>query len=281
VETTPGPGLVVAGLGELHGGTADQAAVYLEQAVRAIQDTGDADWLKAAYATQGMLYTLRGDPVAAADVMRQAWMLEQREARLDPGILPWHADFIESLVASGAREEAARVLAEVQRGAELTGRDVVLLGLARAGAVLSAASDPREAAESLARSIEKWADHPYPLEVARAWHTLGGLERRAHRRGAARAALTEAVRRYAAAEAAPWLAVASAELGRLDGGRGAGLSETERRIVELVRGGATNREIARAMFLSIKAVEANLTRLYRRLGVRNRAQLARALDSTD
>jgi DNA-binding CsgD family transcriptional regulator len=75
--------------------------------------------------------------------------------------------------------------------------------------------------------------------------------------------------------------VASAELARLDGGRGAGLSDTERRIVELVRGGATNREIARSMFLSIKAVEANLTRLYRRLGVRNRAQLARALDSTD
>ncbi|GAA3303864.1 hypothetical protein GCM10020218_102290 [Dactylosporangium vinaceum] len=37
----------------------------------------------------------------------------------------------------------------------------------------------------------------------------------------------------------------------------------ERRIVELVRAGATNREIARALFLSIKAVEANLTRLYR------------------
>jgi DNA-binding CsgD family transcriptional regulator len=35
------------------------------------------------------------------------------------------------------------------------------------------------------------------------------------------------------------------------------------------------------MFLSIKAVEANLTRLYRRLGVRNRAQLARALGSVD
>jgi DNA-binding CsgD family transcriptional regulator len=119
------------------------------------------------------------------------------------------------------------------------------------------------------------------VEVARAWHTLGGLERRAHRRGAARTALTEAVRRYAAAEAVPWWEVAAAELARLDGGRGAGLSDTERRIVELVRAGATNREIARSMFLSIKAVEANLTRLYRRLGVRNRAQLARALDSVD
>jgi DNA-binding CsgD family transcriptional regulator len=60
-----------------------------------------------------------------------------------------------------------------------------------------------------------------------------------------------------------------------------GLSDTERRIVELVRTGATNREIARSLFLSVKAVEANLTRLYRRLGVRNRSQLARAVDSAD
>ncbi|MGC9668621.1 AAA family ATPase [Planosporangium sp. 12N6] len=281
VETTPGPGLLVGAQGELFGGTADQAAVYAEQAVRAIQDAGDEDWLKIAYATQGMVHVLRGDPVAAAEVMRQAWAIEQRLGRIDPALWPWHADFVESLIASGARAEAAEVLAEVRRCADLLDRRVAMLGLARAGAVLAAGADPREAAETLSTAIATWVDHPYPIEVARAWHTLGGLERRAHRRGAARAAFAEAVRRYTAADAAPWARVASAELARLDGGRGAGLSETERRIVELVRGGATNREIARSMFLSIKAVEANLTRLYRRLGVRNRAQLARALDSTD
>jgi DNA-binding CsgD family transcriptional regulator len=281
VDPTPGPGLLVGAMAELGGGSADQAAAYAEQAVRAIQDAGDEDWLKTAYAIHGMVHLLQGDPGAAADVMRQAWALEQGQGRVDPGILLWHADFIESLAATGARVEAAEVLAEVRQCAERLGREVATLGLARAGAVLAAATDPREAAETLAAAIEKATDHPYPLEVARAWHTLGGLERRAHRRGAARAALTEAVRRYAAAAAVPWYEVAAAELARLDGGRGAGLSETERRIVELVRAGATNREVARSMFLSIKAVEANLTRLYRRLGVRNRAQLARALDSTD
>jgi DNA-binding NarL/FixJ family response regulator len=56
-----------------------------------------------------------------------------------------------------------------------------------------------------------------------------------------------------------------------------GLSETEQRIVDLVRRGCTNREIARATFLSVKAIEANLTRLYRRFGVRNRDQLGRAI----
>jgi DNA-binding CsgD family transcriptional regulator len=281
VTPTPGPGLLAGAMGELAGGSAEQAAVYTERAVRAIQDAGDEDWLKTAFAVQGMVHLLAGDPAAAADSMRQAWALEQGQGRVDPGILPWHADFVEALVGAGARAEAAEVLAEVRQCAERLGRDVAMLGLARAGAVVAAATDPREAAEALAAAIETWADHPYQVEVARAWHTLGGLERRAHRRGAARTALTEAVRRYAAAEAVPWWEVAAAELARLDGGRGAGLSDTERRIVELVRAGATNREIARSMFLSIKAVEANLTRLYRRLGVRNRAQLARALDSVD
>src|SRR5690606_39960093 len=95
-----------------------------------------------------------------------------------------------------------------------------------------------------------------------------------------REALLEADRRYSAAGAAPWVEVVRAELARLDGGRaGRELSDTEQRIVELVRSGATNREIAGTLFLSVKAVEANLTRLYRRLGVRNRTQLVRALDS--
>jgi DNA-binding NarL/FixJ family response regulator len=118
------------------------------------------------------------------------------------------------------------------------------------------------------------------MEVAKAWHTLATLERRAHRRGAARAALIEAVAGYAAAGAVPWLAAAEAELSRLDGGQGQGLSETERRIVDLLLSGATNREIARATHLSVKAIEAKLTRLYRRHGVRNRAQLTRALGGT-
>src|SRR5262249_5220556 len=147
VETTPGPGLLVGAMSELIGGSAAQAAAYAAQAVHAIQDEGDQDWLKTAYAIQGMVHLVAGDPVAAAEVMRQAWPLEQSQGRVDPGILPWHADFVESLIGAGARAEAAEVLAEVQRCADRLGRDVAMLGLARAGAVLAAATDPREAAE--------------------------------------------------------------------------------------------------------------------------------------
>jgi DNA-binding CsgD family transcriptional regulator len=280
MEATPGPGLVAAASAEVAGGTLERAVAVAEQAIAACRAAGDGDWLRGALAARGQGHLLEGDPAAAATAMREAFALSQRLSRFDPGVL-WHADFIEALAASGARAEATEVLEEVRQQARSLGREVVYLGLARAQALIRAAGgEARAAADELATVLAEQVGHPYPLEVARAYHALGGLERRAHRRGAARAALAEAVRRYAAAQAAPWHAVAESELHRLDGGRGMGLSDTERRIVELVRAGATNREIARATFLSVKAVEANLTRLYRRLGVRNRAQLSRALDQT-
>jgi DNA-binding CsgD family transcriptional regulator len=282
VEPTPGPGLIAAATAELYGGTVAGAAEYAERALEACQAAGDHDWLRGAYAIAGQVHLLRGDAGTAVEMMRHCYDLEQELfSRNDPSVLLWHPDFVEALVAIGARDEAADVLAEVRATAHRLGRTAVLLGLDRAEAVLLAsAKEARDGVAALREAIGRYADHPYPLEVARAWHTLGVLERRAHRRAAARAALSEAVRRYDAIGAAPWLAIAEAELLRLDGARAAGLSDTERRIVELVRAGATNREIARSLFLSIKAVEANLTRLYRRLGVRNRAQLARVLDSS-
>lgn len=53
-----------------------------------------------------------------------------------------------------------------------------------------------------------------------------------------------------------------------------GLSTREQRIAQLVSEGSTNRDIARALDLSDRTVEWNLTRVYRKLGVRSRAQLA-------
>src|SRR4051812_45930136 len=82
-------------------------------------------------------------------------------------------------------------------------------------------------------------------------------------------------------QAIPSMVTAAAELSRLDGGQGVQLSGTERHIAELVMSGATNGEIARATFLSVKAVEATLPGVYRRLGVRNRARLVRAVQDTD
>lgn len=276
---TPGPGFVAAATAELAGGTVAEAGRLAEQAVAACQAAGDDDWLILALALRGQAHLLAGERADAVETLRHAWRVESRYRRNDPAIAPWYSDFIEALVGVGAHQEAAEVLTEVRSRAERRGRHVVLLGLRRAEALLRAATvDSRQASDELRAAIEKETDHPYPLDLARCYLTLGMLERRAHRRSAARHALQEALRRFTAAGAAPWVEWTRAELARLDGGaRGQAMTETEQRIVDLVRAGATNREIAATLFLSVKAVEANLTRLYRRLGVRNRTQLVRAL----
>ncbi|MDX6484099.1 MAG: hypothetical protein QOE95_1870, partial [Gaiellaceae bacterium] len=57
------------------------------------------------------------------------------------------------------------------------------------------------------------------------------------------------------------------------------LTPTELRIAHLAATGLTNDAIAAAAFVSRKTVEANLGRAYRKLGIRSRAQLSRALDA--
>ncbi|MER6983837.1 helix-turn-helix transcriptional regulator, partial [Streptomyces carpinensis] len=54
-----------------------------------------------------------------------------------------------------------------------------------------------------------------------------------------------------------------------------GLAAMERQVASLVMEGATNREIAARLFVSVKTVEATLTRVYRKLGIRSRVDIVR------
>jgi DNA-binding CsgD family transcriptional regulator len=54
----------------------------------------------------------------------------------------------------------------------------------------------------------------------------------------------------------------------------AALTPSERRVAEIAADGASNREIAQALFVTTKTVEVHLTSAYRKLGVRGRAELA-------
>jgi DNA-binding NarL/FixJ family response regulator len=75
--------------------------------------------------------------------------------------------------------------------------------------------------------------------------------------------------------AALWQARAEEELERAAPGRSAGrLTDPERRIATLVSRGLPNREIATELYLSVASVEAHLTRIYRKLGVRSRSELS-------
>jgi DNA-binding CsgD family transcriptional regulator len=68
--------------------------------------------------------------------------------------------------------------------------------------------------------------------------------------------------------------LAEGALARVNGTPGGpDLTPTERRLADLVAQGCTNSEVAERMFLSVKTVEANLSRIYRKLGIRSRSEL--------
>ena len=73
-----------------------------------------------------------------------------------------------------------------------------------------------------------------------------------------------------------WAEKARAELGRISGRRTSSdeLTETEQRVAELAARGDTNKEIAARLYMGVSTVEAHLSRVYRKLGVRSRTELA-------
>ncbi|MBW8803467.1 MAG: AAA family ATPase [Catenulisporales bacterium] len=266
--------LILAAAGELNGGTAEGAAAVAQRAVEAGTATGDAEYTGYAHAFLGRAELLLDRPTQAAHHLARGRTLMRNVGMVDPATFLVDADLAESLARCGSFAAADRILDEAQEAARRLERDVVKLGLTRARLLRHGlAADAREAADRLRAALP--TEHAYPLEIARAQVTLGELERRARRRAAARAAWESAAEAYAAAGCGPWLRFVQARLERLDS-PAEPLSATERQIVELVRSGATNRQIAAALQVSVKAVEGNLTRLFRRFGVSSRAELAGA-----
>src|ERR687895_196023 len=70
-----------------------------------------------------------------------------------------------------------------------------------------------------------------------------------------------------------------AELSRISGRSPSGglLTPTEQRIAELVAEGRSNKEVAAATFVTAKTVETNLSRIYAKLGIHPRTELARRI----
>jgi DNA-binding NarL/FixJ family response regulator len=123
---------------------------------------------------------------------------------------------------------------------------------------------------------------PMPFERARTQLLLGALQRRQRLKQAAAQTFAEALHEFERLGVPLWAQRARDELDRTKVGpsRSSILTPTEQRIAELATDGMTNRDVAAALFISLKTVEANLTQIYRKLGIRSRAQLAQKLRTT-
>jgi DNA-binding CsgD family transcriptional regulator len=197
-----------------------------------------------------------------------------------PTVLQWAPDLIEALVRAGRRAEAVEALAAFDRAADAS-LGVWALGTAARCRCILADEDFEADAE---RALELLEGLGAPFEVARTELCLGERLRRSRRRREARTALRSAIERFERLGAAPWAERANTEL-RASGETvqpGAVIATNELTPQELqvaltVARGATNREAGAALFLSPKTIEAHLGRVYRKLDIRSRTELAALL----
>ncbi len=278
-------GELVAARGQLVGGSVAEGARLAALAVEHARANDNDEWLPIALIVLGLAKLLEGDTRAAGEACLEAFAVGLDFMVNDPAVIAWNGDYLEVLVAAGELAQAGRTVEAIRRRAAKLGRQVVEVPIGRVEALLVAkGGDAGRALELLDATVVAAPPGTNPLDLARCELARARIARQARRRSLARSSYAAAIERFDALGAVPWREIAAAELGRLDdpGRQGsAELTDAERTIVEMLHSGATNREIAGALYLSVKAVESQLTRLYRRYGVRNRTQLLRAVDGKD
>ena len=197
----------------------------------------------------------------------------------EPGALRFVPDDVEALVGTGRLDEAEALLDPYTTLARSAGRVGAWAAADRSrGLLLAARGDGAGAIEVLEASRALQATVEDPFGLGRTLLALGGAQRRALHRRDARATLEAAVAVFEGLAASRWAETARRELGVISGRQPAseGLTAAERRVAELVAAGRTNREVATVLYLTERTIESHLSRVYAKLGVRSRAELAAA-----
>jgi len=200
----------------------------------------------------------------------------------EPGAVRHLGDGLEVLVRVGDLERAGLVTEQLAvRSGEL-GRVWGLAVAARVRGLLRAAEgDVGAAGDAFEEALAHQEALGQPFELARTLVAAGTVRRRDRQKRAAREPLERALEIFQGLGADLWAERTREELGRV-GGRTSNvlsLTPTEDRVARMVVDGATNQETAAALFLSVKTVEWNLSRIYRKLGIRSRTELARWLNA--
>jgi DNA-binding NarL/FixJ family response regulator len=190
------------------------------------------------------------------------------------------ADHVEALVELGQLERASAVLEHLEWRGRTIPRPWITVALPRARALVLAARGDAEAALSELAGLDADAAARVPCEHGRTLLVKGRLHRRLKQKRVAAETLREAVAIFERIGAPIWAEQARRELERIGVRRAPDeLTASEQRVAELAAAGLTNREVASAAFMSPKTVEANLSRVYRKLGIRSRAELGARMAS--
>ena len=187
-------------------------------------------------------------------------------------------DAVEAMVALGRRAAAEPMITALETHGRRLDRPWMLAIGARCRSMWLAAEGDVNAASLMAEQAMREHDRlPMPFERARTQLLLGQLHRRQRQKVSATTTLNEALRTFSDLGTPLWADRARAELARTKVAptRDHMLDALRVRVAELAASGMTNRDVAAALFISPKTVEANLARIYRKLSINSRAELGR------
>jgi DNA-binding CsgD family transcriptional regulator len=233
------------------------------------------------FRVRGLVALHAGSPEQALTDLRAAGD-RARSLRIEnPAFAPWRSEAALALLRLGrpqeARELAHEELEFSQRWgtARTIGISLRALGLVEGG---------RTGERLLREAVDVLADSPARLEYARALVDLGAALRRGNSRSEARQLLRQGVELAHGCGATTLVARANEELAAtgahartiLLSGLDA-LTASERRVAHMAAEDLSNKEIAQALFVTVKTVEQHLGRVYRKLDISSRRQLGAAL----
>ena len=199
----------------------------------------------------------------------------------NPAFRPWRSHAAAALHGLGRDDEARELASEELELARRWGAPRTLGVSLRA---LGLVDRPAERERWLREAVDVLAVSPSRLEHARALVDLGAALRRGKERSEAREVLRQGAELAQRCGAIPLVERANEELAAT-GARPrkilvsglASLTASERRVAQLAAEELSNKDIAQALFVTVKTVEVHLSHVYRKLEIGSRRQLAKAL----
>ena len=267
---------IQAMLAAVRGDPGQAAALAAQVLQRSDAHTQEWNRLEARRAA-GLAALLDRQLELAIASLSAVWEHTVREGVEDPGAFPVAADLAEALAEAGQPEAANEVIGRLAALAAAQQHPWGLATADRASAAVTLAAGYCEAAAArLIRAAAAYRALGLGFDAARSLLVLGRAQRRHKKRAAARQSLERARAWFEQLGCPGWAQAAAAELDRVSGRRAApGGTPGEQKVAELVAAGLSNKEVAARLYLSVYTVEAHLSHVYAKLGIRSRGQLTR------
>ena len=264
-----------------YAGNLEAAREVARPAVARSRIGGSTYWLSAFLMQLGLVEVSARNWHAALEALREVAEIFASTKMVDFEQMLWGVDYADAALQIGAAHDVEAAISVLRRQGA-SGRPEAAVAADRCQALLSAARGNVDEALSALREVVDQPASECPFEAARSRLALGQVYRRAGYKRLASDTLNAAAGAFEDLGIPRWAERARDEAGRVGlQPTTSTLTETERRVAELVGSGHSNQETAAELFMSIKTVEANLTRIYRKLSVRSRTELANRLTNLD